>query len=102
MLRISVHDDPHSVTFQLEGKLAGSWVRELEDCWRSTSEVLPKSAVRFNLSEVSYVDAAGKEFLAERYREGHELVAAGCMMKYIVAEIVSSPMLARRVSNESK
>ena len=36
MLRITIHDDPDSVTFLLEGKLAGSWVQELEDCWQST------------------------------------------------------------------
>ena len=34
MLRITIHDDPGSLTFQLEGKLAGPWVAELEDCWQ--------------------------------------------------------------------
>ena len=32
MLRITVHDNPESLTFQLEGRLAGPWVRELERC----------------------------------------------------------------------
>ena len=36
MLRITVHDTPETLTFQLEGKLAGPWVRELEDCWQRT------------------------------------------------------------------
>ena len=34
MLRITVHDKPESLTFQLEGRLAGAWVREVEDCRR--------------------------------------------------------------------
>jgi hypothetical protein len=32
MLRITVHDNPESVTFQLEGRLAGSLVGEVEKC----------------------------------------------------------------------
>jgi hypothetical protein len=33
MLRITLHDNPESLTVQLEGRLAGPWVREVEDCW---------------------------------------------------------------------
>ena len=87
MLRISVHDDPDSVTFQLEGKLAGSWVQELNECWHSTVTAVPKPVVRFDLTEVTFLDTAGKAFLAARQAEGAELFAAGCLMSAIVAEI---------------
>ena len=30
MLRIAIHDNPGSLRFHLEGRLAGPWVRELE------------------------------------------------------------------------
>ena len=36
MLRITVHDNPRDLTFQLEGSLAGPWLRVLEECWQST------------------------------------------------------------------
>ena len=36
MLRITVHDHPRTLTFQLEGSLAGPWVRVLEECWQTT------------------------------------------------------------------
>ena len=36
MLRITVHDNRQALTFQLEGRLAGLWVRELAECWQST------------------------------------------------------------------
>jgi anti-anti-sigma regulatory factor len=91
MLRITVESDAASVTFRLEGRLAGSWVQELHDCWQRTFAASPKPSVRFDLSDVTYIDAAGKEFLAARYREGHKLIAAGCLMKFIVAEITSLP-----------
>ena len=35
MLRITVHDSPRTLTFQLEGRLAGPWLRELEECWQN-------------------------------------------------------------------
>jgi hypothetical protein len=39
MLRITVHDTPQQVTLKLEGSLTGSWVVELEDCWRVASSI---------------------------------------------------------------
>ena len=36
MLRITVHDHPRTLTFQLEGSLAGPWLRVLEECWQAT------------------------------------------------------------------
>jgi hypothetical protein len=35
MLRITVADEPGALTFHLEGRLAGPWVRGLEECWQS-------------------------------------------------------------------
>ncbi len=94
MLRITTHSDRESLTFQLEGKLAGVWVSELENSWRHASAgragrvIVP---VRFDLTGVTYVDAAGKEFLAARHTQGAELIAAGCIMRHVVAEITGAP-----------
>jgi hypothetical protein len=30
MLKITIHDGPETLTFQVEGKLIGAWARELE------------------------------------------------------------------------
>ena len=87
-----------SVTFRLEGRLAGSWVQELQDCWQRSLGAIPKQSVRFDLTDVTFVDAAGKEFLAARYREGHKLIAAGCLMKFIVAEIAELTLPERPLS----
>ena len=92
MLRITTHQDPESLTFRLEGKLAGNWVRELEDCCRTTLAAHPRPAVRFDLTEVTFIDAAGKDFLAARHAQGAQLVAAGCLMRAIVAELTGGPI----------
>ncbi len=92
MLRITVHDTPQALTFQLEGRLAGPWLREQEECWQSTLAHQRKPILRVDLAGVTFIDDAGKACLAAMYRQGAELVAADCMTKGIVAEITHSPL----------
>lgn len=87
MLRITVHDNPSGVTFQLEGRLAGPWVRELEECWKGTLACRCDPTVLVDLTGVTFIDDAGKACLAELRRRGAEFVAADCVTKGIVAEI---------------
>jgi hypothetical protein len=91
MLRITVHDNPESLRFQLEGRLAGPWVRELEDCWRR-APAGRRPAVRFDLVGVTFIDAAGKAFLAAMHRQGAEFLAADCLTRAVVAEITKAPI----------
>jgi ABC-type transporter Mla MlaB component len=90
MLRITIRDNLESLTFQLEGKLAGPWVGELEECWRSTLTSQPKPVLRVDLTGVTFIDAAGKAYLATVLRQGAEFVAADCQTKAVVAEITNA------------
>jgi ABC-type transporter Mla MlaB component len=89
MLRITVHAKPRSFTFQLEGSLAGPWVRELEECWQSTLARQRKPTLRVDLTGVTDIDAAGTACLAAMHRQGAEFIAADCLTKGIVAEITN-------------
>jgi anti-anti-sigma regulatory factor len=92
MLRVTVHDNPESLTFRLEGRLAGPWVREVEECRQRTLAGRRRPAVRFDLAGVTFIDAAGKAYLADMHRLGAELVAADCLTKAVVAEITKAPI----------
>jgi ABC-type transporter Mla MlaB component len=92
MLRITIHDNPESLIFQLEGRLAGAWVREVEECRQRTLARRRGIAVRFDLTGVTFIDAAGKTYLADMHRLGAEFVAADCLTKAIVAEIAKAPL----------
>ena len=70
MLRITVHSNPGSLTIQLEGRLAGPWVRELEECWQSTLARQGKPTLCVDLTEVTFIDAEGRACLAALYRQG--------------------------------
>jgi ABC-type transporter Mla MlaB component len=96
MLRITVHDKPRALTFQLEGRLAGPWLRELEECWEGTLARQHKPILRVDLTGVTFIDAAGQACLAALYRGGAEFVAADCLTKAIVDEITQAPRSRRR------
>jgi anti-anti-sigma regulatory factor len=92
MLRITVHDRPESLTFQLEGRLAGPWLRELEGCWQGTLARQRKPTLCVDLTGVTFIDAAGQACLAAMHRQGAELVAADCLTKAVVAEITQAAL----------
>ena len=87
MLRITVHDKPGGLTFQLEGRLAGPWVRVLEECWQSTLAGRRVMVPRLDLIGVTSIDDAGQACLAALHRQGAEFIAADPLTKDIVAEI---------------
>jgi ABC-type transporter Mla MlaB component len=92
MLRITIHDNPPALTFQLEGRLAGPWVRELEACWQRARASQPEARLRVDLTGLTSLDAAGQACLAALHRQGAEFVAADCLTKAVVAEITNAPI----------
>jgi anti-anti-sigma regulatory factor len=88
MLKITVRTDPGVVVFELEGKLAGPWVKELEHSWRPANGTQKISHVRVDLSSVTFIDQEGKDLLKKMYREGAKLVTTGCLNKSIVEGIM--------------
>lgn len=90
MLRITANDNPRVLTLRLEGRLEGPWVRELEQSWRSLLDDASEPTVCVDLTDVTYIDAAGKARLAEMHQRGAQFIAGDCLTKAIVAEIVGS------------
>lgn len=90
MFRITVHEDAQCLTLQLEGRLAGRWVQELEECWQRTAATQQKPLVRVDLAGVTFVDSEGQSCLVGLHHQGVELVAGDCLTKAIVAEIAEA------------
>ncbi len=86
MLKITVKQVDSGEIWELEGKLSGEWVAELERCWKE--RVSPASVpLQIQLKAVSYIDAAGKELLARMHGREVAIVGCGCMTKAVVEEI---------------
>ncbi len=88
MLRITANESAGVLTFRLEGRLEGPWVRELEQCWRGMLDGANRPAVRVDLTDVTHIDAAGKAQLAKMYEHGAQFISGDCVTKAVVAEIV--------------
>lgn len=73
--------------FRLEGELSGDWVAALKGCWHDSMILDFPTSIRVDLTEVTFIDAAGKELLASMYRHGAEFVAADVLTKGIIEEI---------------
>jgi len=86
MLKITIKQADSAETWELEGKLAGDWVKELQRCWEERTSPAGV-ALQVNLKAVSYIDAAGKQLLTEMYGRGVEISGCGCMTKALVEEI---------------
>lgn len=85
MLKITTTTEAMQATLELEGRLAGAWVDELEQCWR---EIPSGYAITVSLSVVTFIDDEGKRLLARLHESGAELTASGCMTNCIVQEII--------------
>ena len=85
MLKITTRVDVTGTTFELEGKLAGPWVGELEKCWEQSG--VREQPITVALKSVSFIDGAGRDLLKKMCGSGADLVADGCMTKAIVAAI---------------
>ena len=87
MLRITTCVDPTETVLELEGKLAGLWVEELERCWEKW--LTEKRPVKVVLKAVSFIDLTGKMLLARMHRTGTALEGDGCMTRAIIEVITA-------------
>ena len=95
MLRITVHDKPAVLTFQLEGRLAAPDVRVLQECWQSAFARQRDASLLLDLTGVTSIDTAGRDCLAALHGQGAHFIAADCLTKAIVAEITGGHAEAR-------
>jgi hypothetical protein len=70
MLKITLQSEAGVLFFQLEGKLAGPWVKELERCWRSAADTQQSYPVRVDLSAVTLSMGTGRRSLGRCTRKG--------------------------------
>jgi hypothetical protein len=85
MLKITTPTGATGTIFELEGRLAGPWVQELEGCWQRI--VIRDQPIKVVLA-VTFIDSEGRKLLAEMHRQGAELAAKEFMMKAIIEEII--------------
>ena len=87
MLKISTHEDGKRVRLQIEGALAGCWVKELELAWRTACAALRGRSLWVDLTGTTRVDMAGHYLLKLMHKEGVQFLASGAAMQALISEI---------------
>jgi len=87
MLKITIHDANGPLRLQLEGRLAGAWVYELEHCWHTAKASHPHRQLAVDLTGVTFLDQAGRYLLQLLHRDGVRLVGSGLLWQNILEHI---------------
>ena len=90
MLKITIHDADVPLRLELEGRLAGAWVCELEHCWHTARASHPNRKCSVDLRSVTFIDQAGRYLLQLMHRDGVRLVGSGLMMQDILDDVRGS------------
>jgi anti-anti-sigma factor len=87
-LRITIEQTNVSVTFTLEGRIAGPWAAELSRSWVDLTPPLGTRKMLIDLRNVTYADAAGIRVLRDIYSQTNaELLTSSPWTKYLAEEI---------------
>lgn len=89
MRKITVEKDADRVVVYVRGRLTGSLVSELENCWKNRSSFDTRNPIRLDLGGVTSVDKNAKALLSEMAANGVQLQADGPMMTSVAERIVS-------------
>ena len=95
MMKIDMHELGDRLVLQVEGRLAGAFVPELEHCWRDASAHHPTWKVALDLKSVTCIDRAGRDLLAEMNQQGVGFVGAELAIQDILEQITGCPSSAQ-------
>ena len=98
MLRITVLEEGSLWRLQLSGRLAGAWVAETENTWRSAP--VSRRPIEIDMRELTGIDEAGRCLLQAMNQAGARFIAKGVAMEALVEEITRKP--ARRMRHEGR
>ena len=90
MLRVMLHEDGTRCRLQLAGRLAGPWVTETEQAWRSSS--CSGKQIEIDVRELTGIDDCGRELLAAMHAAGARLIVEGVWMKALVEDFTGRPL----------
>ena len=91
MMKIEIQESGESVVLEVQGRLAGPFPAELENCWNVARATYPKRTIAVDLRNVTCVDRAGKYLLQAMHRQGVPFLSAGLAVRDILEEIMEQP-----------
>jgi anti-anti-sigma regulatory factor len=81
MMRIEIKDLESQLILQVEGRLAGAFVSELQRCWHSARATRPELKIALDLKGVTCVDPAGRRLLQLMRADGVDFLRVGMTLQ---------------------
>ncbi len=81
MLHFSYHRSDDGEQWKLWGALSGAWVDELRLVWLRIRQHVRRGHAIVDLKEVTSIDGAGEQLLAEMRLEGADLVGSNIVSR---------------------
>ena len=91
MMKIQVKELDEQLTLQVEGRLAGAFVPELENCWQAARANQPDRKISVDLRNVTCVDRAGRYLLQLMHSNGVVFLRAGLAIQDILEQVMEQP-----------
>ena len=91
MIKIQTKELEDQLTLQVEGRLAGAFVPELENCWQAVRANQPNRKISVDLKSVTCIDRAGRSLLELMHRNGVGFLRAGLAIQDILEQVMETP-----------
>ena len=90
MIKIEKHESEDGVILQVEGRLAGLFVPELERIWREARGLQPERRIAVDLKDVTCVDRSGRDLLERMSSGGVSFLHAGLAIQDILDQFAGA------------
>lgn len=90
-MKIQVKELDDQLILQVEGRVAGAFVPELENCWHAAHSEQPDRRISVDLKGVTCVDRAGRRLLQSMHTDGVAFLRAGMAIQDILEQLTEQP-----------
>ena len=91
MMKIQMKELDGQLVLQVEGRLAGAFVPELENCWQAARAGQPSRKISVDLKSVTCVDQAGRYLLQLMHSNGVAFLRPGLATQDILEQVMEQP-----------
>lgn len=91
MMKVQTSDVDDQLILQVEGRLTGAFVPELEKCWQTALADQPDRKISVDLKNVTCIDRAGRDLLRRMHGSGVGFPRAGMATQDILDQVTDWP-----------
>lgn len=91
MMKVQMKELDEQLVLQVEGRLAGAFVPELEACWQTARTTHEDRKIAVDLKSVTCVDRSGRYLLQLMHSHGVAFLRAGLAVQDILEQVMEQP-----------